>query len=55
MPKAPVNKNCSRKEANRGAWTAEEDQKLAEVIEANGPRRWRSIAVKAGICSKVHT
>ncbi|OVA13382.1 SANT/Myb domain [Macleaya cordata] len=39
---------------NRGAWTAEEDQRLAQVIEIHGPRKWKSIAAKAGIdrCGK---
>ncbi|XP_057505373.1 transcription factor MYB3-like [Actinidia eriantha] len=45
---------ASIKEFNRGAWTAEEDRKLAEVIEVNGPRRWKTIAAKAGLnrCGK---
>ncbi|GFY97199.1 myb domain protein 3 [Actinidia rufa] len=45
---------ASIKEFNRGAWTAEEDRKLAEVIEINGPRRWKTIAAKAGLnrCGK---
>ncbi|KAH7867065.1 hypothetical protein Vadar_028482 [Vaccinium darrowii] len=39
---------------NRGAWTAEEDRKLAEVIEIHGPKRWKKIAAKAGLdrCGK---
>lgn len=40
---------CKKKESNRGAWTAEEDQKLAQVISIHGPRRWKCIAAKAGI------
>ncbi|OMO86471.1 hypothetical protein COLO4_21136 [Corchorus olitorius] len=49
MPMAPRNTKtkCSRKEVNRGAWTAEEDQKLAQVIEIHGPKRWKSVAAKA--------
>ncbi|KAJ6330368.1 hypothetical protein OIU76_009057 [Salix suchowensis] len=47
MPMAPMRGRCNKKEANRGAWTAEEDQKLAQVIEIHGPKRWRSVAVKA--------
>ncbi|XVE70844.1 hypothetical protein DITRI_Ditri10aG0103000 [Diplodiscus trichospermus] len=54
MPMAPIGTKCTRKEVNRGAWTAEEDQKLAQVIEINGPKRWRSVAAKAGLnrCGK---
>ena len=37
-----------KREANRGAWTSEEDQKLAHVIEIHGPRKWKSLAAKAG-------
>ncbi|EOY30034.1 hypothetical protein QUC31_020468 [Theobroma cacao] len=54
MPKAPISTKCTRKEVNRGAWTAEEDQKLAQVIEIHGPKRWKSVAAKAGLnrCGK---
>ena len=38
-----------RKEMNRGAWTAEEDRKLAEVIEVHGAKRWKMIATTAGL------
>ncbi|KAL8139811.1 hypothetical protein V2J09_005832 [Rumex salicifolius] len=43
-----------RKALNRGAWTSDEDRRLAQVIENNGPRRWKSVALKAGInrCGK---
>ncbi|XP_071716854.1 transcription factor MYB114-like [Rutidosis leptorrhynchoides] len=42
------------KEINRGAWTAEEDEKLAEAIEIHGPKKWTVIATKAGLqrCGK---
>ncbi|KAI3803329.1 hypothetical protein L1987_31479 [Smallanthus sonchifolius] len=42
------------KEINRGAWTAEEDEKLAEAIEIHGPKKWAVIAAKAGLqrCDK---
>ncbi|KAI3775142.1 hypothetical protein L1987_49711 [Smallanthus sonchifolius] len=42
------------KEINRGAWTAEEDEKLAEAIEIQGPKKWTIIAAKAGLqrCGK---
>lgn len=33
---------------NKGAWTAEEDRKLAEVIETHGPTKWKTIATKTG-------
>jgi myb proto-oncogene protein len=52
MPLAPRRSKCGKKEANKGAWTAEEDQKLARVIEIHGPKRWRSIAAKAGILNE---
>ncbi|XVE97758.1 hypothetical protein REPUB_Repub03eG0046400 [Reevesia pubescens] len=51
---APLSTKCTRKEVNKGAWTAEEDQKLAQVIEIHGPKRWKSVAAKAGLnrCGK---
>ncbi|KAG4194970.1 hypothetical protein ERO13_A06G082300v2 [Gossypium hirsutum] len=49
MAMAPVTTKCKLKEVNRGAWTAEEDQKLAQVIDLHGPKRWKSIAAKAGL------
>ncbi|KAI5336744.1 PREDICTED: mRNAion [Prunus dulcis] len=44
----------SKREVNKGAWTAEEDHKLAEVIEVHGAKRWKTIASKAGLnrCGK---
>ncbi|KAB2620226.1 transcription factor WER-like [Pyrus ussuriensis x Pyrus communis] len=46
-------KNTKRK-VNKGAWTTEEDQKLAEAIETHGAKRWKTIASKAGLnrCGK---
>ncbi len=32
----------------RGSWTKEEDDKLLEIIEAQGPKRWSVIASKLG-------
>ncbi|EEF27350.1 conserved hypothetical protein [Ricinus communis] len=32
---------------NKGAWTAEEDRKLAQFIEVHGAKRWKTIATKA--------
>ncbi|KAI4329091.1 hypothetical protein L6164_021392 [Bauhinia variegata] len=39
---------------SKGAWTPEEDSKLAEVIAVHGAKRWKSIAAKAGLnrCGK---
>ena len=37
-----------KKEMNRGAWTTEEDRKLAEAIEVHGAKRWKMIATTAG-------
>ncbi|KAL4297310.1 hypothetical protein GQ457_12G021400 [Hibiscus cannabinus] len=54
MTMVPMSTQCSMKEVNRGAWTAEEDNKLAQVIEIHGPKRWKTIAAKAGLkrCGK---
>nr|QIG55699.1 MYB transcription factor [Paeonia suffruticosa] len=54
MPMAPSSSQCTKKEANRGAWTVEEDQKLAQIIEIHGARRWTLVAAKAGLnrCGK---
>ncbi|KAJ7944727.1 Myb transcription factor [Quillaja saponaria] len=39
---------------NKGAWTAEEDSKLAQYIEIHGAQKWKTIAVKSGLnrCGK---
>lgn len=42
-------RSYKNKEVNRGSWTAEEDQRLAQVIEVHGPRKWKSVATKAGL------
>ncbi|XP_021890720.1 transcription factor MYB114-like [Carica papaya] len=54
MPTAPASNRLNKKEINREAWTAEEDQKLAQVIRIHGPRRWKSLAALAGLnrCGK---
>ncbi|KAJ6732560.1 TRANSCRIPTION FACTOR MYB51-LIKE ISOFORM X1 [Salix purpurea] len=49
MPLAPRRGRCDKREASKGAWTAKEDQKLAQAIEIHGPKRWSSIAAKAEI------
>ncbi|KAK4780341.1 hypothetical protein SAY87_016447 [Trapa incisa] len=49
-----MGKSRVSKEINRGAWTAEEDRKLAEVIAVHGPKKWKTVAAKAGLnrCGK---
>ncbi|KAI3455617.1 hypothetical protein Pfo_012280 [Paulownia fortunei] len=44
----------AKKELNRGAWTAEEDRKLAEAVGIHGAKQWTTIAAKAGLkrCAK---
>ncbi|KAL0395146.1 UNVERIFIED_CONTAM: Transcription factor [Sesamum latifolium] len=39
---------------NRGAWTADEDAKLAQYVDLHGPKRWKSVAVNSGLnrCGK---
>ncbi|KAJ1386482.1 SANT/Myb domain [Sesbania bispinosa] len=51
---APRNDGPTKKPMNRGAWTPEEDQKLAKCIEIHGPKRWKTVAVKSGLnrCGK---
>ncbi|KAJ4831595.1 hypothetical protein Tsubulata_015279 [Turnera subulata] len=45
---APKNGDAhTKKTLNRGAWTAEEDRKLAEFIEVHGAKRWKTIAAKS--------
>lgn len=38
-----------REVVNKGAWTKEEDIKLAEVISVHGAKKWKTLAIKAGI------
>ena len=45
---APKKDGVSKRVMNKGAWTAEEDTKLAEYVEIHGAKRWKTIAVKAG-------
>ncbi|KAG8659483.1 transcription factor MYB114 isoform X2 [Manihot esculenta] len=54
---APVNSeesSNSKMVMNKGAWTAEEDKILAEYIEVHGAKRWKAVAMKAGLkrCGK---
>ncbi|CAL9202282.1 unnamed protein product, partial [Musa hybrid cultivar] len=39
---------------NRGAWTAEEDQKLVDYVRDHGDKNWRTLPAKAGLnrCGK---
>ncbi|XP_052210153.1 transcription factor MYB114-like [Diospyros lotus] len=39
---------------SKGAWTAEEDRKLAEFIEVHGAKKWKTVAIKSGLnrCGK---
>ncbi|PON38920.1 MYB transcription factor [Parasponia andersonii] len=48
------NTASTKKEVNKGAWTEEEDRKLAEVIALHGAKRWKTIAAIAGLnrCGK---
>ncbi|XP_074321777.1 transcription factor MYB114-like [Silene latifolia] len=40
--------------AIKGAWTAEEDKKLADYVEKHGAKKWKTMASKAGLnrCGK---
>ncbi|XVF51775.1 hypothetical protein PTKIN_Ptkin04bG0211800 [Pterospermum kingtungense] len=51
---APEKGGVSKRVVNRGSWTAEEDAKLAAYIEIHGAKRWKTIAIKAGLnrCGK---
>ena len=46
---APKNDGSTKKVMNKGAWTAEEDRKLAEYIEIHGAKRWKTVASIAGL------
>ncbi|KAG4973036.1 hypothetical protein JHK87_029857 [Glycine soja] len=50
----PRNDETAKKTNNRGAWTAEEDQKLAQCIEIHGAKKWKTVAIKSGLnrCGK---
>ncbi|KAK2990276.1 hypothetical protein RJ640_014728, partial [Escallonia rubra] len=45
---------CEKVGLNRGRWTAEEDEKLMQYIQANGEGSWRSLPNNAGLlrCGK---
>ncbi|GLT53998.1 hypothetical protein SLA2020_272320 [Shorea laevis] len=51
---AQKNYGSDGKVMNKGAWTAEEDKKLSQCIEIHGAKRWKTIALQAGLnrCGK---
>ncbi|KAA8522206.1 hypothetical protein F0562_012879 [Nyssa sinensis] len=51
---APKNDGSSKKVFNKGAWTTEEDRKLAQYIEVHGAKKWKTVATKSGLnrCGK---
>nr|XP_043605875.1 myb-related protein 308-like [Erigeron canadensis] len=51
MGRAPC---CEKEGLKRGRWTAEEDERLIEYIQANGEGSWRSLPKNAGLlrCGK---
>jgi Myb-like DNA-binding domain len=40
--------NKYKEVVNRGAWTAEEDQRLMDYVRIHGNRKWRTLPSKAG-------
>ncbi|XP_059644209.1 transcription factor MYB3-like [Cornus florida] len=46
--------SSSKNVFNKGAWTAEEDQKLAQYVEIHGAEKWKTVAIKSGLnrCGK---
>ncbi|KAL9242775.1 hypothetical protein vseg_016741 [Gypsophila vaccaria] len=56
-PKNNKREHCSSKRSsmvNKGAWTSEEDKKLADYVEEHGAKKWKTVASKAGLsrCGK---
>ncbi|KAJ6695990.1 TRANSCRIPTION FACTOR MYB8-RELATED-RELATED [Salix koriyanagi] len=53
-PKNAVTDASPKKVMSRGAWTAEEDSKLARCVEVHGAKRWKTVALKSGLnrCGK---
>lgn len=39
----------SNEDVRKGAWAAEEDEKLRKYVETYGTGHWRSVGKKAGI------
>lgn len=46
MGRAPC---CDKNGLKKGPWTQEEDVKLMEYIQTNGPGNWRTLPQNAGI------
>lgn len=46
MGRAPC---CDKNGLKKGPWTQEEDAKLVQYIQANGPGNWRNLPQNAGI------
>jgi transcription factor MYB, plant len=40
--------NKYKEVVNRGAWTAEENQRLMDYVRIHGNRKWRTLPSKAG-------
>nr|QSD99530.1 MYB family transcription factor [Melilotus albus] len=51
---APKKDGPTKKTMNRGAWTLEEDQKLAHCIQIHGAKKWKTVANNSGLnrCGK---
>ncbi|KAJ6706127.1 TRANSCRIPTION FACTOR MYB114-LIKE [Salix purpurea] len=47
-PTNAVTDASPKKVMSRGAWTAEEDSKLARCVEVHGAKRWKTVALKSG-------
>lgn len=47
-PKNAVTDASPKKVMSRGAWTEEEDSKLARCVEVHGAKRWKTVALKSG-------
>ncbi|KAF6152566.1 hypothetical protein GIB67_013013 [Kingdonia uniflora] len=45
----PINGNSMKEYTAKGTWTVEEDRILSEFIEVHGPKKWRTVALKAGL------
>lgn len=43
-----VSKSSGVEDVRKGAWTAEEDEKLRKYVETYGTGHWRSVGKKAG-------
>ena len=46
MGRAPC---CDKDGLKKGPWLPEEDQKLTDFIQKNGPGNWRTLPKKAGM------